>query len=427
LVECGLVQAIYCSGFDRNDDFMVKKESLKQYILVLFLLSGTAFSQSTDTLKVVTYNLLNFPGSSPNRVDTLEVIMQHLKPDILTVCELTSSAGATDILEDALNVDGTTSYEMAYYVDSPGSQNELYYNSEKLVLVEQNEIATVLRDINEYVLYHKADDLETTGDTVFFYVYVCHLKAGTGFEAQRDSETNSLKTYLAGRPQVENIIVSGDFNFYGSDTEPAWNTMLNGSGVALKDPILSPGHWNSNPGYAPIHTQSTRTTSFGGGATGGMDDRFDIIFVSPDLMNYKNDARYITGTYRAIGQDALHFNSALIDPPTNTSQPWNVITALYHMSDHLPVYMEIEVRKEAASMDELNQQQACDYYYDQENKMLRLKSVVSSPSVYFLYSLSGEKVMEFESDQEQLNLSHLESGTYILSKEGTETLKLVVD
>ena len=131
----------------------------------------------TDTLKVLSYNLLNFPNVAPARIDTLKGILQNAKPDILMVCELTSSAGADDILFNALNVGGETSYAMANYVGGPDTENMLFYNSDKLGLKEQNEIPTALRDINEYVLYYKSDDLATTTDTTFFYVYVCHLKA----------------------------------------------------------------------------------------------------------------------------------------------------------------------------------------------------------------------------------------------------------
>jgi len=329
------------------------------------------------------------------------------------VCELTSSAGAADILANALNTGGITSYAMAAFVDGPNTDNELFYNSDKLELLEQNEIATVLRDINEYVLFYKAPDIATTGDTVFFYIYVCHLKAGTGFESQRDDEVNTLKDYIAARPNAENILIGGDFNFYGSDTEPAWNTILSGAGITIKDPIVSPGHWNSNSSFAPIHTQSTRTGSFDGGATGGMDDRFDIIFVGADVMDYSNDARYLIGTYRAVGQDALHYNDALIDPPTNTSEPWNVITALYNMSDHLPVYMEIEVISEFAGIEKTGAKDYFYFYYDALNKRM----INNSEGVIFniqILDMNGRLIRKLDSKDKSTDLSDLEKGIYIL-------------
>lgn len=128
-----------------------------------------------DTLKVMSYNLLNFPSVNPNRIDTLKGILYYTQPDILMVCELTSGAGADAILYSALNEDGISHYDMANYVGGPDTQNGLYFNADKLGLIEQNEIATELRDINEYVLYYKSNDIAITLDTTFFYLYVCHL------------------------------------------------------------------------------------------------------------------------------------------------------------------------------------------------------------------------------------------------------------
>jgi hypothetical protein len=397
---------------------------LMKFILLisLVIISFTGQAQERDTLKVMAYNLLNFPAVSPNRIDTLKKIVGYIQPDIFMVCELTSGAGGDDILFNALNEDGVSSYDMADYVAGPDTQNQLYFNSDKLSLYEQNEITTVLRDINEYVLYYKSTDIATTLDTTFFYVYVCHLKASMGNEEQRDVEVTALKTYLNGRPNAENIIIGGDFNFYGSDTEPAWNTLLTGGGVIIKDPLILPGHWHADAGFAYAHTQSTRTISFDTGAFGGMDDRFDFIFVGEDLKNYSNDAIYIDDSYRAVGQDGLHYNDALIDPPTNTSEPSDIISALYHMSDHLPVYLEIEVVKEGAGIEE-ELIAAFDAYYNAQQDQIEITKMDLAEGVqtqFMIYSVTGQLITEIDTDNEVkiLSTKNLVSGSYILKLKG---------
>lgn len=393
-------------------------------IVFLFCIcvSVQSTAQLTDTLKVMSYNLLNFPAVSPNRIDTLEGILSYVKPDILMVCELTSAAGGDDILFNALNVGGETSYAMANFSDGPDTENMVYYNSDKLGLKEQNVITTDLRDINEYVLYYKSTDLATTTDTTFFYVYVCHLKASTGFEAERNAEAQQLKTYMATRPNRQNVLIGGDFNFYGSDTEPAWNTILTASGVTIVDPINSPGHWNNNTAFTSIHTQSTRTASFGGGSTGGMDDRFDLIFMSPDLENYGNQAKYVTGTYKAIGQDGLHFNDALIDPPLNTSVPFSVLHNLYNMSDHLPVYMEISVSTIANSLPESLKGMNVWYNRDSQKLMFTFENPLTLTGNFVIVDLSGRVVKSFDQldGGNSLNVSDLDTGMYILQVEKYE-------
>ncbi|NOQ73161.1 MAG: T9SS type A sorting domain-containing protein [Crocinitomix sp.] len=389
--------------------------------VILGLLLSTVivgYSQERDTLKVMSYNLLNFPSISPNRIDTLKKIVGHIQPDIFMVCELTSGAGGDDILFNALNEDGVSSYDMADYVSGPDTQNQLYFNSDKLSLYEQNEINTVLRDINEYVLYYNSTDLATTLDTTFFYIYVCHLKASSGNEDQRNVEVTALKTYLNGRPNAENIIIGGDFNFYGSDTEPAWNTLLTGGGVIIKDPLILPGHWHADAGFAYAHTQSTRTTSFDTGAFGGMDDRFDFIFIGEDLKTYSNDAIFINGSYRAIGQDGLHYDKSLIEAPTNTSEPSDIISALYHMSDHLPVYLEIEVVKEGAGVEE-ELMAAFDAFYNAKQDQVEFSKINladGEQTQFMIYSITGQLIAEFDTDNEMkiLSTEDLVSGAYIL-------------
>lgn len=391
----------------------------KTCLLVALTGSFQVNAQLTDTLKVMSYNLLNFPNVNPDRIDTLKGILTYAKPDILMVCELTSAAGGDDILFNALNVGGETAYDMAIFSDGPDTDNMVYFNSNKLGLKEQHVISTALRDINEYVLYYKSTDLATTTDTTFFYVYVCHLKASTGFEAERNVEAQQLKAYLATRPNRQNVLIGGDFNFYGSDTEPAWNTLLSASGISIVDPINSPGHWNSNPSFAAIHTQSTRTASFDGGSTGGMDDRFDFIFMSPDLTSFGNDAKYVPGSYKAFGQDGLHYNQAFIDAPLNTTIPASVVFNLYHMSDHLPVFMKIAVNTVSNSVPEVLAGMKSWYSSENQKIMFSFESALQVTGKFNIVDLTGKIVGSYDQleNDNSLNVSNLDTGMYILQME----------
>ena len=96
----------------------------------------------------------------------------------------------------------------------------------------------------------------------------------------------------------------GDFNLYHS-SEASYQLLLstNPNPVGqLFDPINMPGDWTQNPSFAAIDTQSPRTQSFGGGATGGMDDRFDFILVSAALMDTAGTYA-MPETYHAFGND----------------------------------------------------------------------------------------------------------------------------
>ncbi len=318
----------------------------KFFAVILFSLVTCVHyvTAQADTLKVMTYNLLNFPDVSSNRIDTLKVILQHVKPDILIVNELTSLFGANAILNNALNQNGITYYAKANWQDGPDTDNMLYYNTQKIGLKSQKQIATSLRDVSEYKIYYKSADIATNPDTIYAHVYSCHLKAGStaSDESSRNNESQYLKSRI-GFVQPENCIVGGDFNLY-TYLEPAYSTITTANSYQLFDPIGVTGAWHSNSFYKSHFTQSTRTSSFDGGSTGGLDDRFDWFFVNSNIINGTQGMKYNVGSYRAVGQDG-RINVSLISP-LNSSEPQEVITALYNMSDHLPVYMELLVGRE---------------------------------------------------------------------------------
>ncbi|MEZ5195957.1 MAG: hypothetical protein R2764_06040 [Bacteroidales bacterium] len=70
------------------------------------------------------YNTLNYPtGGDPNREDHFRVVNQYLQADVILINELTSESGAFTLLNDALNVYGTTHYQKAAYTDGPDTDN----------------------------------------------------------------------------------------------------------------------------------------------------------------------------------------------------------------------------------------------------------------------------------------------------------------
>ncbi|MCB9335672.1 MAG: T9SS type A sorting domain-containing protein [Flavobacteriales bacterium] len=315
----------------------------KLYIFTFIILFPLVY-KAQDTITVMAYNILNYPLSNSTKADTLKPIVLDIKPDIFLITELTSGTGATTILNDALNVNGITYYQKANYMDGPDTDNMLFFNSNKLKLKSQYEIPTVLRNISEYVLYYDDGNLTPGTDTTFIHCYMAHLKASNtpSDSIQRNQEATSFKNYLDNKAQpIENIIMGGDFNLYTS-TEAAYNTLLNGGSVALNDPINTPGEWHNDFNYRFVHTQSTRTfIESDGGASGGLDDRFDFLLTGTDIINGTNHLEYITGTYKAYGNDGNHYNKAINGTPTNTAVPANIANALYYMSDHLPVVMKM--------------------------------------------------------------------------------------
>lgn len=326
---------------------------LKQLYLFFIVISFSGFCQS-DTITVVSYNLLNFPEGRndctnntvvPDRADTLRKIVKYLNPDIFVACEIQTQEGADSVLTRSFNVYGQSNYAKATFNLANVGQslyNQLYYNTDKLTLQYQDYINTYPRVIDHYVLYLNDPNLSQFYDTTFIEVYMCHLKAGSGSAEQneRAQQAQEIANFIQQRPSNRHHLVCGDLNVYTSN-EQAYQIFLN-SGVGLVDPINQPGNWNNNSSFAGIHTQSTRSgENLDCGSQGGSDDRFDQILVSPNVMVGSDSLRYLTNSYKAVGNDGNHYNLSLISNPVNSLYPDSVVKALYYMSDHLPVAMSM--------------------------------------------------------------------------------------
>lgn len=304
-------------------------------LIVAFILSAGQLYAQTDTLRIATYNLLKFGTTATSRSQHFITVIDALDPDVLVVQELSSGAGfntfASEVIKQLNN-----EYNAAPFSDGPDTDNGLFYKPDRVGFRATNQIATDLRDISEYIL-------EISG--IEFRVYALHLKAGssTSDRQRRLSECTTLRDYMNALPSEKNLIVAGDFNMRSS-SEAAF-TMLTSDQTdndgRLLDPIERPGSWHDNTTFAPIHTQSTRTTRFGGGASGGLDDRFDMMLVSPELLA-EGGLDILPGTYRTFGNDGGHFNSS-VNFGSNGSVQAAVAEALHQASDHLPVSAEFTV------------------------------------------------------------------------------------
>lgn len=397
-------------------------------MFMMFSMSG--FGQGEETISIMYYNILNFPDINSSRISYLTTIAQHILPDVLVVSELTSLSGSNTILNDALNTGAINYYSAAMYIDSPDDERMLYYNSQKLGLVSQNVISTALRDINEYVLYYKDPGLTAASDTVYLYMYACHLKAGntTGDASDRAGETSILKSYLNSRTNAENTIVGGDMNIYTS-TEVAYINMTGTSQANLYD-LIGTGNYHSNPAFAMHFTQSTRVDPIDGGSTGGMDDRFDMMWFSDDVLYGDNAAKFISGSYRAVGQDGLRLNQSLLNP-TNTSEPANVMNALYYMSDHLPIYMELEVGGTLGLSNGLIDQADVRIYPLPAEEELTIETGKANAERVLVTDMFGRTVMDQTVSGNHFTIftDELVEGTYFLSIEtdkGTITKKVII-
>ena len=287
-------------------------------------------------IKLMAYNLLNYPNGGALTSDTTirnaayRVTMQAAQPDILVVEEMNSPIGVNIILNSVLNVNQAT-YSAGAFNDGPDSDNAIFFKSNLFSFVSNTPIRTALRDISEFKLIYLP-----TNDTI--RIYAAHLKASSGAsnEALRAAEVDSLRKYTNALPANSKFWVVGDFNFY-STNEAAYQKLLQVTANAegeFYDPLTLTGVFN-NPTYSLYHTQSPRVRAFGGGATGGLDDRFDFILYSKAIKN-SSGVSYQSNSTVAYGNDGNHYNDSINRMP-NTAVTQAVANALHDGSDHLPV------------------------------------------------------------------------------------------
>ncbi len=313
---------------------------------------------SQENIKVMFYNLLQYPEAPPSdRDQILRTIIEDTVPDIFMVCELQSNTGAQTILNNSLKTIDAN-YEMALFVDNQSSgadlQQLVYYNSKKLVLESQSEVITSVRDINHYVFKLLTPDAAT--NPIFIDAFVSHLKAsqGSSNEQLRLNMVLDFTTALAQVPKDHFVLFAGDFNFYTSN-EPGYQEIIDPTNfILLKDPINRPGNWHTNSSFADIHTQSTRTSSnsFSGfGAGGGLDDRFDFIMISENLLG-SSTLSYVEDSYTTYGNNGNCYNNNINNSNCSGKYSQSIRNALYNMSDHLPVILELQTDKVLSTEDE---------------------------------------------------------------------------
>lgn len=323
------------------------------FFFLLFFLKA-----QTDTLTVMQYNLLNYNNYTSyctsvnnnvsNKDGYIKTIIDYVLPDIFTVCEMNQLQTSIDrLLNNVMNTSGRTNYAKGQRTNYANSYiiNMVYYNTDKLVYHGFNAVITPIRDINFHTFYYKDPNLATTHDTAWVTCIIMHLKAGndTGDPEDRAAEVTLLMDYLDAINKPGNYLAMGDFNTYTSD-EDCYQLLVNhdNTNIRFYDPISKPGDWNSNYSFAAYHTQSTHSISNDCAAAGGMDDRFDHIMASLDIMSGSKNVKYIDGSYKALGNDGNHYNGSINDG-TNNSVPSAVLNALYGNSDHLPVIMKLNI------------------------------------------------------------------------------------
>ena len=318
----------------------------------------------------MSYNVLNygFPASgncpaliTANKHAWLRTVIEYTMPDILGLekMDATPATFTSDtIVARVLDSVCPGCYGHTPYTNNSGyeKENMLYFNNAKFGWLSTKTIYSAdstISDINLHTLFYKNAALLASHDTIFLHIILVHLASGSGSAAERGAEMAGAMAWLNAHITAPgNYIFMGDFNTQSS-SESCFQDMNHStdSNTLFFDVANQPGNWDSDPdNFARYLTQSTRTSDPGDcGATGGMDDWFDHLLCTNPIMQGTGKVNYLSGSFSVIGQDGQHVNKSLIANPANTSVPGNVLSALYYMSEHLPVIMQLAIDTASAT------------------------------------------------------------------------------
>lgn len=434
---------------------------MKKWMLLVavLLLSISLFSQTR--IKTMFYNLANFGATSTKTPNVIPIINDY-QPDLLMAAELNSSLAANNFLTNGLNKNtvGLTYTRPITYTENTSPQGSyeqfVFYNATKLELINQYVYQTTVRDINRFTFKILGDDF--VANPIFIEVFVSHLQPSDGSNERqiRLDNVNVFTNLLPTLPTNTYILYAGDLNLYSSN-EPAYVELLDPTNaIVLKDPIdrpcvtmpddgvnywgaFFPGHslyvpkgelkyfWQDNPDFKDIHTQNPKTN---------LDDRFDFILASSNILNSNSSLTYVSDTYKAYGNNGNCFDIAINNTSCSGTYTQEIRDALFAFSDHLPVVMELEAKVVPLSIDEFNQYAIS---FSSSNITASFLSIHINEQLMnsnlIIYNQLGQIVKTITinhqtviNNQLNIDVSHLKNGIYMIKNEKysqTKPLKFI--
>ena len=313
-------------------------------------------SQAQAQLRVVTYNIVGLAGDQTSLRAVISSFHTDNKQGFATPVGLflfsevgTGDTAALLALVNQAAPAGYT-YALATYTgsgteDSASGAEAAIYRTDLITEIPSGHIdlATGASRNSDRWLFQLNG---YTSANARFYVYQSHLKASTGSSnvATRLSGVQTLRANSDALGVGVRAIYSGDMNFYTSSESGYQAFIAAGNGAAV-DP-LGTADW-TGASNAWKHTQSPRDILANGLIGGGMDDRFDFMLPTAQLMDGAGIA-FITGSYRAVGNDGNHYNLAVNSGtnsyfPAELSRSAALATNLFNAADHIPVLADFQV------------------------------------------------------------------------------------
>ena len=302
--------------------------------ICLFLFPIIALSQSSETIRVCTYNLSEFGEGDNDRTDEFRAILDEIAPSVLMVQGITSIE-ASALFNNAVLTQLETPLQGLPLVDP---DNDLYM----AIYLDTSKIDFISAggwkfEPGPRSLMSVSMRVRATGDTIT--TINGHWKDGEEVddESARWNAARATKNWMRQMMLTpdewssgvnHHILFGGSMNVYGSG-DPSYQMMVARDAERdfhVYDPISRFGSWYNNEDHADVHTAVD--------ADSGLRARFDLIMYEATLREH-----VVPDTYTTFGNDGEHFNEAINALP-NRAVSAAIAQALHDASDHLPVYVD---------------------------------------------------------------------------------------
>ena len=355
--------------------------------MVIFFANCFASDAQNDTLKVMTYNVLNYgdacQGANSTMRNYLKNIISFTQPDILGLVKMSTIKRfpsdfngnlpvdfCDSMVQQVLNPAGNISYNYCQYTNEArgGDMNVFFYNKNKLVNIYTKVLTINVNDFDLYKFYYNDPGLSLSHDTTYLYVVLFHVQSGSDATI-RNTQLTSMYNAIKGRfSSLPNMIMMGDFNLRNS-SETGYNQLVTSTDTTYKfsDPPFSidgtfsyPATWQGSPMFSAYFTTSTRIDLIhpnSCGTDGGAKDWYDHILFSPWMVNGKNYMSYVPHSYQTIGNDGKRFSVAVNDSVANVknmSAPSDVINSIFQLSNKYPVMAKFAVRSNTTGISPID-------------------------------------------------------------------------
>jgi hypothetical protein len=280
------------------------------------LFAIAASSLASAQLRVANWNISHYNGG---RIADLtnaiygEFEGRSMSPHAILVQEFNSEQASIEFLQMLNSAPGSPgTWARAPFVKNGTMNNTFFYRSDLLQLLDTVVVAEggpspdQPRNIMRF-------DVRLKGyfyDTHHAALYSTHWKAGTNADdyARRLLEATRIRNNAASLPNGFHYILGGDFNIRTSNENSYQKLVAEPENPGrFFDPIASPGGWNKNVNFRFVHTQDPT-------GTGGMDDRYDFLLLSPNLVDGQG--------FTYLGNPMVPFSNTTWNDPSHSFRTW---------------------------------------------------------------------------------------------------------